>query len=150
MQTLVGAFLVAHGLITTAIGFGSVTNPDGAPIAMPAWFGWWPGPFGRSWLFQALDLGSGVAVVGGLLWLAAGVALVIGGLGWIGLPALADLKVPLLITGASLGLYALRCMSGASLGLVALALYFHPFYLVAVLIDLALVALLWGRLAPAT
>ncbi len=137
MQTLVGAFLVAHGLITTAIGFGSVTNPDGAPIAMPAWFGWWPGPFGRSWLFQALDLGSGVAVVGGLLWLAAGVALVIGGLGWIGLPALADLKVPLLITGASLGL-------------VALALYFHPFYLVAVLIDLALVALLWGRLAPAT
>ena len=137
MQTLVGAFLVAHGLITTAIGFGSMTNPDGAPMAMPAWFGWWPGPFGRSWLFQALDLGSGVAVVGGLLWLAAGVALVIGGLGWIGLPALADLKVPLLITGASLGL-------------VALALYFHPFYLVAVLIDLALVALLWGRLAPAT
>jgi len=137
MQTLVGAFLVAHGLITTAIGFGSVTNPDAAPMAMPAWFGWWPGPFGRSWLFQALDLGGGVAVVGGLLWLAAGVALIVGGLGWIGLPALADLKVPLLITGASLGL-------------VALALYFHPFYLVAVLIDLALVALLWGRLVPAT
>jgi hypothetical protein len=136
VNTLVGAFLVAHGLITTSIGFSSVTNPDAAPMAMPAWFGWWPGPFGRSWLFQALDLGSGVAVVGGLLWLAAGAALVIGGLGWIGVPALADLKVPLLI-------------GGASLGLVALALYFHPFYLVAVLIDLAVIVLLWGRLAPA-
>ncbi len=137
LQTLAGAFLVAHGLITSAIGISSVTSPNSAPMAMPAWFGWWPGPFGRSWLFQALDLGSGVAVVGGLLWLAAGVALVIGGLGWIGLPAFADLKVPLLVTGASLGL-------------VALALYFHPFYLVAVLIDVAVIVMLWGRLAPAS
>jgi hypothetical protein len=135
-QTLVGAVLVAHGLITSAIGLSGVTSPNAAPMAMPAWFGWWPGPFGRSWLFQALDLGSGVAVAGGLLWLAAGVALVLGGLGWMGVAGLADLKVPMLI-------------GGAALGLVALALYFHPFYLVAVVIDLALLVLLWGRLAPA-
>jgi hypothetical protein len=137
VQTLAGVFLVAHGLITGPIGISSVASPNSAPMAMPAWFGWWPGPFGRSWLFQALDLGSGVAVIGGLLWLSAGVALVIGGLGWIGLPAFADLKVPLLVTGASLGL-------------VALALYFHPFYLVAVLIDVALIVLLRGRLAAAS
>jgi hypothetical protein len=35
------------------------------------------------------------------------------------------------------------------LGLVALALYFHPFYLVAVVIDLVIIALVWGRLAAA-
>ncbi len=39
-QALIGAFLVAHGFITTAIGLGTVTNPNGAPMPMPAWFGW--------------------------------------------------------------------------------------------------------------
>ncbi len=78
-----------------------------------------------------------MAVVGGLVWLAAGVALVAGGLGWLGVAALADIKVPLLV-------------AGASLGLVAVALYFHPFYLVAMLINLAVLVLLWGRLATAS
>jgi uncharacterized membrane protein YhhN len=34
-QTLVGAFLVAHGLISTSIGNSSVADPNGAPMAMP-------------------------------------------------------------------------------------------------------------------
>jgi len=135
VQTVLGGFLVVHGLITTMIGVVTFTSPSAPALAMPSWLNWWPGPFGRSWLFEALNLGSGVAVAGGLLWLAAGVVLVIGGVGWIGVPALTDLKVPLLVTGASLGL-------------VALALYFHPFYVAAVLINLALIVLLWGRLAP--
>jgi hypothetical protein len=45
-----GVILVVHGLITTMIGFGSVTNPNGAAFPMPSWFAWWPGTFGRSWL----------------------------------------------------------------------------------------------------
>ena len=136
VQTVLGGFLVVHGLITTMIGVVGVASPRAPALAMPSWLSWWPGPFGRSWLFEALNLGSGVAVAGGLLWLAAGIALVIGGLGWIGVPALTDLKVPLLVTGASLGL-------------VALVLYFHPFYLIGLLINLAVIVLLWGRLAPA-
>jgi hypothetical protein len=66
---LVGGFLVLHGLITTIIGVGGVTNPD-APVG--------------------------------------------------------------------------------SVGLVALALYFDPIYVIAVLINVVLVALVWGRLAPAS
>ena len=59
-------FLVLHGLITTMTGFSGVTKPDAPPLALPSWFGWWPGPFGRSWLFDALHLGTEAAMVGGL------------------------------------------------------------------------------------
>jgi hypothetical protein len=135
-HALVAAFLVGHGLITTAIGLGTVTSPNSATMAMPAWMAWWPGPFGRSWLFEALHLGSGPAVLGGLVWLVAGLALVAGGLGWFGMSGLHDVRFTLLV-------------GGAALGLLALALYFHPFYLVAVGINLAIIALLWTRLGAA-
>jgi hypothetical protein len=79
---VIGGFLVLHGLITTMTGFSSVTKPDAPPLSLPSWFSWWPGPFGRSWLFDALGLGTGAVVVGGLIWLVAGVALMAGGLGW--------------------------------------------------------------------
>jgi hypothetical protein len=36
-------------------------------------------------------------------------------------------------------------LAGAGLGLVALALYFHPIYVIAVAINLAIVALLWDH-----
>ena len=40
-------------------------------------------------------------------------------------------------------------LGGAAAGLVALALFFHPFYLVAVLINVAIVVLISGALLPA-
>jgi hypothetical protein len=129
---VVGGFLVLHGLITTMTGFSGVTKPDAPPLSLPSWFSWWPGPFGRSWLFDALHLGAGAAMVGGLIWLAAGVALIAGGLGWLGVPLLQDMRHALLV-------------GGAGLGLVALVLYFHPIYVIAVAINLAIVALLWDR-----
>ena len=103
-QALVAGLVVAHGLITTMIGLGGVTKPDAPAVTLPAWFGWWPGPFGRSWLIDALDLGSGA-------WL------------------------PL-------------AFGGAAAGLVALALFFHPLYVVAVVINVALVVLASGALVP--
>jgi hypothetical protein len=136
-QAVLGGFLVVHGLITTMIGAGAVTNPNSPAMTLPSWFSWWPGAFGRSWLFDALGLGTGVSVVGGLVWLVAGVALVAAGLGWLGVPGVRDLWQTLAFVGAALGL-------------LALAVYFHPLYLVAVVIDLAVVVLLWGRLTTAT
>lgn len=134
MQLLVGGILVAHGLITSAIGFGAVTNPSAPAMSLPAWFSWWPGPFGRSWLFEGLGLGSGVAVIGGVVWLVSGLALIAGGLGWLGVGALSELREALLV-------------GGAALGVLAIALYFHPIYVVALLINVAIVGALWGRLA---
>jgi hypothetical protein len=133
---LVAGVLVAHGLITTAIGFGAVTNPSGPAMVLPTWFAWWPGPFGRSWLFEALSLGTGASLVGGFIWLIAGLLLVAGGLGWFGLSILEGMRAQLLL-------------AGAGLSLVALALYFHPLYLVALAIDMAIVVLLWGEVLTA-
>jgi len=135
-QALFGAVLVLHGLITSFIGFGAVTGPHAAPMDMPAWMAWWPGPFGRSWAFDALGMGSAASIIGGLIWLAAGLALIGGGLGWLGVAPLADVRYPLLV-------------GGAAVGLLALALYFHPFYVAAVLINFVIIALVWGRLAIA-
>jgi hypothetical protein len=132
-HAVVAVFLVAHGLITAAIGFGTVTGPGSAAMATPSWMAWWPGSFGRSWLLEALDVGNGPTVLGGLLWLVAGLALVAGGLGWFGVSGLHEMRITLLV-------------GGAALSLLALALYFHPFFLVAVGINLAILVLLWGRL----
>jgi hypothetical protein len=134
-QVLVAGLVVAHGLITTMIGFGGVTKPDAPAMTLPAWFGWWPGPFGRSWLIDAMHLGSGASMIGNGLWLVAGLALVAAGLGWLGVPALSGVWQPL-------------AFGGAAVGLVALALFFHPLYLVAVLINVVMVVLLSGALAP--
>ena len=54
VQTVVGAFLVVHGLITTMIGVVGITSPNAPALAMPSWLGWWQGPFGRSWLFARI------------------------------------------------------------------------------------------------
>jgi hypothetical protein len=118
------------------IGFGSMSNPSGAAMPAPSWLGWWPGTLGRSWAFDALSLGSGPALIGGLLWLAAGLALVGAGLGWLGVSVVSDQWQTLALVGAVLGL-------------AALALYFHPFYLVATVIDVVILVSVWGRVVAA-
>jgi hypothetical protein len=132
----IGLVLVAHGLITTMIGFGSMSNPTSATMPAPSWLAWWPGTLGRSWAFDALHLGSGLAVVGGLLWLAAGLSLLAAGLGWLGVPIVSSQ-------------WQILALIGAVLGLAALVLYFHPFYMVAIVIDVVIVALVWGRVVAA-
>jgi hypothetical protein len=133
---VVGGFLIVHGLITTVTGFGGVTKPNAPALSLPSWLNWWHAPFGRSWLIEALHLGTGAAVLGGLIWLAAGTLLIAGGLGWLGVPALDAMRYGLLV-------------AGATLGLVALAHYFHPIYLIAVGINIAIVVLLWDRVGVA-
>ena len=130
-RAIVAAILVGHGLITSMIGFGAVTSPNAAAISLPSWFSWWPGPFGRSWLFEALGMGAAAQVIGGFVWLIAGLLIIAGGLGWFGFGPLEGSRVTLLV-------------SGAAVSLVALALYFHPIYLAAVVINIAIVFVLRG------
>jgi hypothetical protein len=135
-HALVAAILVGHGFITSMIGFGAVTSPNAPAMALPSWFAWWPGPFRRSWVFDALGLGAGAQIIGGLVWLTAGLLIIAGGLGWFGLSQFQGPRVTLLVTGAALSL-------------VAVTLYFHPIYLAAVVISLAIVIVLWGDFVTA-
>lgn len=135
-HAVVGIVLVAHGLITTMIGLGSMSNPTSAAMPTPSWLGWWPGTLGRSWAFDALNLGSGLASIGGLLWLAAGLALVGAGLGWLGVSVVSNQ-------------WQMLALVGAVLGLAALALYFHPFYVVAIVINVVILVSVWGRVVAA-
>lgn len=132
MHTLVGIGLLAHGLITSAIGLGSATNPGGAGMALPSWFDWWPGTFGRSWLVEALSLGNGAAVAGGLVWVTAGLLILAGGLGWLGIGLLEPIRFQMLL-------------GGAVISLLAAVLYLHPLYLLALAINVTIVALTLSR-----
>ncbi len=135
-HAIVAAVLVGHGLITSMIGFVAVTSPNAPPMALPAWFAWWPGPFGRSWLFEAVGFGTPASVIGGLVWLIGGLLILAGGLGWFGFGPFEGSRATLLV-------------AGAAVSLLALALYFHPLYVVAVAINLAIVFLLWGEVVAA-
>ena len=133
---VVGGFLLVHGLITTMIGVGGIAAPNAPAMTLPSWLGWWPGPFGRSWLIDALGLGTTGAVAGGIIWLIAGLALLGAGLRFLGLPLVHENWQTL-------------AFAGGLIGLVAAALYFHPLYIAAIAINVVLVAFLWGRLSAA-
>ena len=128
---LAGLFLV-HGLITLGNGIGVVVDGGRKAWADPglanaAWLSWWPLNLGRSWLVDAAQLGPSGYALGGLIWLISGLAFVGAGLGLFGVPGLNGLWQPL-------------ALAGGCFGLTAVALFFHPWYVLALLINLAVLA----------
>ena len=119
MQVLFGIVLAIHGLITIAVGSGSVSNPVGVQAPGTSWY---PVALGQSWL-----LGGDVARFGGALWVLAGIGLVATAASVFGI---------VLPTGAwpTLGLIS------AVSALLAVAVFFHPYYVIAVIANLAIVA----------
>jgi hypothetical protein len=83
--------------------------------------GWYPVALGDSWLLR-----GGAAQMGGVLWLLAGIGL--------------------LLTAASVfgfvmpGAWRLLGLTSGALGLAGVALFFHPYFAIAIVADLALVA----------
>ena len=123
MHILFGILLILHGLITLAISAGSF-----APQAFE------PGlaavvaiQLGQSWIFP------GMGWPGGVIWLVSGLLLLGAGLGFFGFLVPVAWWIPLAI-------------AGAIVGLVALILYFHPYYVLAVLLN---VGILWVALDAA-
>lgn len=128
MKFLIAVLLIVHGLIVISQSSGSF-NPIGG-VKNPAWLGWWPANLGQSWLLSALRIEqSFVARAGGVLWLAAGIALVAAGLG------IAGLVVPL-AWWRNLALF------GAAISLVMLILYLHPLYGIGIGASIVLLAAL--------
>ena len=138
MKLLIGVLLILHGLIVagqSAGGFGS-TIPN--ELQNPSFVSWWPINMGRSWLFSWLGLEKTLAVyrIGGLLWLAGGIALVAAGLGILGFIIPTEWWRSLAIGGAAVSLFML-------------AIYFHPITIIGTVSSLAvLVSLLWAKWPP--
>jgi hypothetical protein len=125
MHILLGIVLILHGLITLAISAGTFAPRGNIPN--PDWLRWWPSELGRSWIFP------GIGWPGGVIWLVAGLLLLGAGLAFFGFLVPVAWWIPLAI-------------GGASVGLVALILYFHPYYLLGVLLN---VCILWVALDAA-
>jgi hypothetical protein len=119
MQIVFGILVAIHGLITVAVGMGSASNTGGVTAPGTSWY---PVALGQSWLLQ-----GDVARLGGGLWVIAGIGL---------LATAASVFGIVLPSGAwpTLGLIS------AVTALAALALFFHPYYAIAIVANLAIVA----------
>ena len=132
MRVSIAVLLMLHGLITAAQSSGSF-NPTGG-ISNPSWVVWWPTALGQSWLFPRLGLEKSLAgTLAGVLWFIAGAALVAAGLGIFGFIVPASWWRPL-------------AAAGAGVSLLLFVMYAHPFYVIGIAADIAiLVILLWAK-----
>ena len=121
-----------HGLITIGSGFGAVVDGgrkawSDPGLANATWLSWWPLNLGRSWVVDAAQLGPTAYAIGGLIWIASGLAFAAAGLGLFGMTGLKGIWQPL-------------ALAGGGFGLAAVAMFFHPWYAIALLVNLAVLA----------
>lgn len=122
MRILAVLFLV-HGLISGAQSFSGFSPKGG--VANPAWMAWWPARLGQSWLFEQMGLTSrGAYVLTGVVWLLIMAGFLVAGVALWANPA-----------RPGWGIWAAW---SAILSLVVLAVYLHPWYAGAVLLNLAI------------
>lgn len=122
MTVVVEILLALHGLITLAIGgvavSGAATPPEMSRLPGA---GWYPIPLGESWLLR-----GGGAQLGGVLWVLAGLGLLLTAASVLGFVLPGAWRQVGLVSGA--------------LGLAGLALFFHPYYVLAIVANLAIIA----------
>jgi hypothetical protein len=140
MKLLISVLLILHGLIVAGQSAGSFGSTIPNELQNPSFVSWWPINMGRSWLFSWLGLDKTLVAyrLGGLLWLAGGIALVAAGLGVLGWIVPTDWWRSLAI-------------GGGAVSLIMLAIYFHPITIIGTASSIAvLVALLWAKWPPAS
>ncbi len=132
MRVFVAILLLVHGLITMAQAKAGFQPSAGA--ANPTWLNWWPVNPGQSWLLDHFKSPkSAISTVAGVLWLVAGICLIAAALG------LFKFIVPI-------NLWRLFAGIGAIISLVLFIFYAHPFFVVGIAANLAiLVILLWVK-----
>jgi hypothetical protein len=122
VPALIAILITLHGLITLAIG-GSALGGAAAPSEMSKLpgAGWYPVALGDSWLLR-----GAAAQMGGALWVLAGIGMLVTAASVSGFILPGEWRQVGLISGA--------------LGLVGIALFFHPYFVVAIGANLALIA----------
>lgn len=116
MKIVFAILLIVHGIIVAAQSSTSFKPKGGTPN--PAWMKWFPANLGQSWLFSKSGIEKMPAVKDlGYVWIIAGVALILAGLGVLGV------VIPV-------ALWRALALVGAVLSLIMLIVYFHPFYII--------------------
>jgi len=134
MKIVFGILLLLHGFIVCAQSSASFKPRGGTPN--PAWLALFPANLGQSWLFGKLGVEQAAGVKAlGILWLAAGFALIAAALGIFGF------LIPL-------PWWRGLALAGALLSLLMLALYFHPFYAVGIAASVILLVALLSKSWP--
>ena len=135
MKLLISILLILHGLIVAGQATGSFGSAIPNEIQNPTFVSWWPVNMGRSWLFSWLGLEKIPAVyrIGGLLWLAGGIALVAAGLSLLGFIVPTAWWRDLAVAGGAISLFMLT-------------IYLHPLMIIGTASSVAvLAALLWAK-----
>ena len=135
MKLLISILLILHGLIVAGQATGSFGSTIPNEIQNPTFVSWWPVNMGRSWLFSWLGLEKIPAVyrIGGLLWLAGGIALVAAGLSLLGFIVPTAWWRDLAVAGGAISLFMLT-------------IYLHPLMIIGTASSVAvLAALLWAK-----
>jgi hypothetical protein len=131
---LFGAFLIAHGLVHISLTWVPVPAPGAART--PFFPAWWRETIDPAWPAARLGLPPrGVRLLGSALWVLLLAGYVLAGVLLIFFPAQTALW------------QGLTC-AASLLSLAFLALYWHPWLLVGVLIDVGLLAAVWLRWPP--
>jgi hypothetical protein len=126
LQIVIAIFLIAHGFVHMGIALVPVSKPE-APRT-PFWPAWWRPDIDKAWLASRLGLApAAVRTPGSLLWAIALVGFVVAGLGLIGIPGLVSI-------------WQAAAILGSIASLVLLIFYWHPWLVMAVLIDLSVLA----------
>lgn len=124
MNTLFALLLIAHGLVHASLNFVPF-QPN-----TPFWPSWWRPEPGRSWLLSRIGLGpTATRLIGGTLWVAAATGFVAAGLGALGLPILHNL-------------WPVLAAVSAVVSLLMFALFWHPWLVVGLMINL-LIVIVW-------
>ena|SRR5687768_3382753 len=128
LKTLFGLFLIAHGLIHVSLT--TVPGPQASGPNTPFWPGWWRSDSHPGWLVTSLHLDNAlVRGFGSLLIVLATIGFVAAGLGVLGVPFLQ-------------GWWGYLALVSAALALPVFVLFWHPWLVLGVLLNMALAALL--------
>jgi len=132
MRISLAVLLIAHGWVHASLSWVPLPAANGPRT--PFWPSWWRAAVDPTWPISRLGLTAPLARgLGWALWLASLLGFTAAGLGLLGVPGLNSLWQ--ILTAVSAGL-----------SLAMLVLYWHPWLVVGVLLDLVLLAaVVWPR-----
>jgi hypothetical protein len=132
MRIFIIAVLLAHGLVHASLSWVPLPAANGPHT--PFWPTWWRDAVDPTWPVNRLGVAAPVArTLGWILWLATLLGFAAAGLGLLGLPGLK-------------AIWQSTAAVSAVISLLMLALYWHPWLVIGVLLDLAVLgALVWPR-----